>query len=109
MAAKSKQDKIDKIKELDLKPMFVRYSFDRISPENIISAYVVFQKEEHVASRNMIYITEISFNVKQADFKAFESMSGVSLEQDFRDLTDINDTTYEGKERRKEKREYSSV
>jgi hypothetical protein len=109
MVAKSKQDKIEKIKELDLKPMFLRYSFDRSSPEKIISAHVVFQKEEHVESRNMVYITEISFDVKQEDFEEFESMAGVNLEKDFRNLTEINNATYQGEERRKEERDYPSV
>jgi hypothetical protein len=39
--------------------------------------------------------------VKQCDFEEFEQMSGVSLEKDFRDLTDY---VYNGEERRKEKR-----
>jgi hypothetical protein len=106
--AKSKQDKIEKIKELDLKPMFLRYTL-LSSTNEIISAHVVFQKEELVESRNMVYITESSFNVKQEDFEEFESMAGVNLEKDFRDLTEINNATYQGEERRKEKRDYPSV
>jgi hypothetical protein len=109
MVTRSKQDTIEKIKALDLKPMFLRYSFDRSSPGKILSAHVTFQKEEFVESRNLVYITEISFNLKAVDFEAFESMSGINLEKDFRDLTEINNTTYQGAERRKEDRDYPSV
>jgi len=107
MVAQSKQNKIDQINELELKPMFLRYTLSHSFPDEIISAYVVFQKEEPNESINMIYITEISFNVKLEDFEEFESMAGVDLKKDFRDLTSINNSTYQGEERRKEQRDYS--
>jgi len=54
----------------------------------------------------MTHITEISFIVNSEDFDEFEKMSGVSLDNDFRDLTvRENSALYDGEERRKGKRE----
>ena len=110
--AKAKQEKIDQINELGLVPMFIRYSYEDTSknkrgpqagenhhdPE-VSSVYVVFQKE---VLRNMIHVTEISFIINRSDFDEFEKMSGVSLSDDFRDLSSA---TFNGKDRRREKRE----
>jgi len=72
----------------------------------ISSAHVVFQKEVLAEKWNMIHVTEISFVVQYCDFEEFEKMSGVKLNEDFRDLTsETKNTSYKGKERRKEKRE----
>jgi hypothetical protein len=107
--AKAKQDKIDQINELELAPMFLRYTYDdtkkRTSQEeenHPVSVHVAFQKEVFAEKWNMIHITEISFTVYYADFDEFETMSGVSLADDFRDLSS---TTFNGKDRRKENRE----
>ena len=106
--AKAKQDKIDQIKELELVPMFLRYAYDdtkkRISQEeenHPVSVHVAFQKEVFAEKWNMVHVTEISFTVFYADFDEFEKMSGFSLADDFRDLSS---TTFNGKDRRKEKR-----
>ncbi len=112
LIAEAKQRKIDQIVELELIPMFIRYSYkNKIKTDNednnleISSAHVVFQKEVLAEKWNMVHVTEISFIVNYADFEEFEKMSGVSLNNDFRDLTpDENSTSYKGKERRKEKR-----
>ncbi len=117
--SKAKQRKIDQIAELELIPMFTRYSYEDTSKNNngtqaeehhsdpkVSSVHVVFQKEVFAEKWNMIHITEISFTVNRSDFKDFENMSGVSLSEDFRDLSsEENITTFKGKERRKEKRE----
>ncbi len=106
--AKAKQEMIDQIKELELLPMFLRYSYESKkrkemgSEENHpASVYVAFQKEVFAKNWNMVHVTEISFTVLYADFEEFEQMAGVSLSDDFRDLTS---TTYNGEERRKDKR-----
>jgi hypothetical protein len=44
----------------------------------------------------------MSFTVFYTDFDEFEKMSGVSLSDDFRDLSS---TTFNGKDRRKERRD----
>ena len=68
--------------------------------------YVIFQKEVFAEKWNMIHVTEISFTINRSDFEEFEKMSGVSLSEDFRDLSsEGNGATFKGKERRKEKRE----
>ena len=117
--AQSKQRKIDQIAELELIPMFTRYSYGDTSKNNsssqaeehhsdpkVSSVHVVFQKEVFAEKWNMIHITEISFTVNRSDFDEFEKMSGVSLSDDFRDLSsEANNTGFKGKDRRKEKRE----
>ena len=100
--AQAKQSKIDQIKELELLPMFIRYTHMQ---DSVASAHVAFQKEVHNKKWNMIHITEISFTLYPDDFDEFEKMSGVRLSEDFRDLTTYtNDDAYKGEERRKEKR-----
>ena len=100
--AQAKQNKIDQIKELELVPMFIRYTHIK---DSIASAHVAFQKEVHNKKWNMIHVTEISFTLYRNDFDEFEKMSGVRLSEDFRDLTAYkNEDTYKGEERRKEKR-----
>jgi len=106
--AKAKQEKIDQIKELELLPMFIRYSYESkkgkrmdTKKDHPTSAHVAFQKEVFAQNWHMIHVTEISFTVLYADFEEFEQMAGVSLSDDFRDLTS---TTFNGEERRKEKR-----
>lgn len=107
--AKTKQEKIDQIKELELLPMFIRYSYESKKKKGIdheedhpTSVHVTFQKEVFAEKWNMVHITEISFTVLYADFEEFEKMADVSLNDDFRDLTS---TSFNGKDRRKEKRE----
>ncbi len=107
--ATAKQEMIDQIKELELTPMFIRYAYDRKKNKNFdteadqpTSAHVAFQKEVFAEKWNMVHVTEISFTVLSADFEEFEKMAGVSLHHDFRDLSS---TTFNGEERRKEKRE----
>lgn len=101
---KAKEGKIAKIRELELKPMFLRYTYkEKGDPSSgISSAHVAFQKEVFAQKWNMVHVTEISFEVASWEFEEFETMAGVSLEKDFRDLTE---NTYRGKERRKRKRE----
>ncbi|MGC9351183.1 MAG: hypothetical protein ACP5D3_04280 [Sulfurovum sp.] len=103
--AKAKQNKIDQIKTLELHPKFLRFKFENRESLEAAAAYVVFQKELLDEKWNMVHVTEVSFCVKASDFQEFEKMAGVSLKNDFRDLTDINNETYKGEERRKEKRE----
>ncbi len=117
--AKAKQGKIDQISELELIPMFTRYSHRNTgtnrrvhqTEENdhhteVSSVHVVFQKEVTAEKWNMTHVTEISFTVNRSNFDEFEKMSGVSLSDDFRDLTSYEKTThYNGKERRKNKRD----
>jgi hypothetical protein len=117
--AKAKQRKIEQITELELVPMFIRYSYEDTSknkqgiqagenlpdPE-VSSVHVVFQKEVTAEKWNMTHVTEISFIVNRSDFKEFEKMSGVSLNNDFRDLTSYGNTAPDNeKERRKKKRD----
>ena len=100
--AQSKQNKIDQINELELVPMFIRYTYIK---DSIVSAHVAFQKEVHAKKWNMTHVTEISFTVYYDEFEEFEQMSGVRLSEDFRDLTAYaNEDAYKGAERRKEKR-----
>lgn len=108
--AQAKQDKIDQIRELELLPMFVRYTYESIKEQTdekkIIYAHVAFQKEVLAKKWNMIHVTEISFTVNNVDFDEFEKMSGVHLNKDFRDLTPNTDTpVYQGEERRKDRRD----
>ena len=107
--ANAKQDKIDQIQELELTPKFVRYTYENTTHDETreehrrpISAHVAFQKEVFAQKWNMVHITEISFTVYSEEFEEFEKMAGVSLSNDFRDLTK---TKFTGKDRRKEKRE----
>ena len=107
--AEAKQEKIDQIKELEMVPMFIRYSYDKtkrsdsnIEDEHPTSAHVAFQKEVFAQKWNMVHVTEISFTILYDDFEEFEKMAGVSLNDDFRDLTS---TTFNGKDRRKMKRD----
>jgi len=100
--AQAKQNKIDQINELELVPMFIRYTYIN---DSIVSAHVAFQKEVHAQKWNMTHVTEISFTVYSDEFDEFEQMSGVRLSEDFRDLTaHDNKDAYKGVERRKEKR-----
>ncbi len=114
----AKQKKVDQINELGLLPMFTRYSYkdtsqnkreaqtkeDHPDPE-VSSVHVVFQKEVPAEKQNMVHVTEISFTINRSDFDEFEKMSGVSLSDDFRDLSsDENSAAFNGKERRKERR-----
>ena len=96
--ARSKQDKIDQINTLELLPKFLRFTYEKEEP---ISVRVAFQKEVFARKWNMIHVTEISFTVKASDFEEFEKMAGVSLKNDFKDLTEVQ---YEGKERRQSQR-----
>lgn len=107
----AKKEKIDQIRELELKPMYIRYAYentkDQTHDKKIISAHVAFQKEVLAQKWNMLHVTEISFTINYEDFDEFEQMSSVSLSKDFRDLTPNGDTPiYQGEERRKKRREY---
>ncbi len=105
--AEAKREKIDQIKEHELDPMFVRFTYKNTNTDeneeesHPISAHVAFQKEVFAEKWNMVHVTEISFTVYYADFEEFEKMAGVSLTKDFRNLTS---TKFAGKDRRKEKR-----
>lgn len=106
--AKAKQEKIDQINEHELIPMFVRFTYENSKADETeaekhpISAHVAFQKEVFAENWNMIHVTEISFIVLSEDFDEFEKMAGVSLADDFRDLTH---TTFSGKDRRQKSRD----
>lgn len=106
--AQAKQRKIDQIRELKLKPMYIKYTYHKTKNDTqdkkIISAHVAFQKEVLAKKWNMIHITEISFTVDHNDFDEFEQMSGVNLSKDFRDITSDNISSYQREERRKEQR-----
>ena len=95
-----KQGKIEQIAAYGLHPKFLRYRYGEDSRE-IESAYVVFQKETTSRGGSMVHVSELAFTVKSNDFKTFETLAGVSLEKDFRDLTHY---LYTGEERRKESR-----
>ncbi|SFZ98292.1 hypothetical protein MNB_SV-5-1805 [hydrothermal vent metagenome] len=95
---KSKQDKIDQISTLELKPKFVRFSYKK---GKVNAAHVAFQKEVFAKKWNMIHITEMAFTVRVLNFEEFERMAGVDLKRDFKDLTEV---AYKGEERRKEQR-----
>ena len=99
--AKMKQSKINQINEFELEPKFLRYTYSKDGGE-IESAYVVFQKETTSQRGSMIHVTELAFTVRHHDFTEFETMAKISLEQDFRDLSNHQ---YNGEERRKEKRD----
>ena len=102
MIKKAKQDKIDKIKELGVKPMFLRYARKKkpgSDEETISAAHVVFQKEEYDDKLHMIHVTEISFIVSRDEFEEFEQMAGVKLKEDFKDLYEV-EKAYDGEERR---------
>jgi len=105
---RAKEEKIRQIKELELKPVYLRYRLqkgadDAVRKEDIEAAYVAFQKEEYDPKLNMVHVTEISFIVSRDEFAEFETMAGVSLEKDFRNLYD-NGEPYKGEERRKKPR-----
>jgi hypothetical protein len=105
--AKAKLEKINQINEMELTPKFVRFTYKstmetETEERDPISAHVAFQKEVFAKNWNMIHVTELSFTVNYSDFEEFERMAGVSLTEDFRDLSSI---TYNGKDRRKEKRD----
>ena len=108
--AQAKQDKIDQIHELELMPMYVRYTYKTTKKpdhdKKIISAHVAFQKEVLSKKWNMVHVTEISFTVNHDDLDEFEQMSGLTLNTDFRDLTPNSDIpSYQSGERRKKKRD----
>ncbi len=96
-----KQKKIDQINEFELEPKFLRYTYNKNGKE-IESAYVVFQKEVTSQRGSMVHVTELAFTVKRHNFEELEKMANISLENDFRDLTDHQ---YKGQERRKERRD----
>jgi hypothetical protein len=103
MVQKAKEEKVEKINALELKPMFLRYAHKKdlqTGEKYITSAHVVFQKEVFDKKLNMIHVTEISFIIPKEEFEEFEQMAGVSLEKDFRNLYET-DSSYQGKERRK--------
>ena len=101
-----KAKKIDQIQELELKPKYLRYNYakntEEYKIENAISVQVAFQKERYSQKRQMIHVSEMSFIVKAEDFDEFEKKLDISLQNDFRHLESEN--TFDGKERRKEKR-----
>ena len=101
--AEAKKEKIEQIKELELKPMFVRFSYGPKRSENDqpVSAHVAFQKEVYAENWHMVHVTELAFTVLREDFEEFESMSGVSLTNDFKNLSTL---TYNGEERRRQER-----
>ncbi len=107
--AKAKQKKIDQIHELNLQPMYSRYTFEKGEDDFTTSqpsfVHVVFQKEVSPEHRNMVHVTEISFIVKYEDFEEFEKMAGVSLFNDFRQLSnEESPETFKGRDRREAKR-----
>ncbi len=104
----AKEDKIRQIEALGLKPVYLRYRLKRGAgasrqKEDIEAAYVAFQKEEYDPKLNMVHVTEISFIVFRDEFEQFETMAGVSLEEDFRHLYD-DGKPYKGVERRRKPR-----
>ena len=99
--AKMKQGKINQINEFELEPKFLRYTYSKDGGD-VESAYVVFQKETTSQRGSMIHVTELAFTVKKHHFSEFEAMANVSLENDFRNLTNHQ---YNGVDRRKEKRD----
>ncbi len=108
--AQAKQDKIDQIRELELIPMYVKYTYKNTKEpdhdKKIISVHVTFQKEVLSQKWNMVHVTEISFTVNHDDLDEFEQMSGVTLNKNFRDLTPNSDTpSSPSGERRKKKRD----
>ncbi len=108
--AQAKQYKIDQIRELELTPIYIRYTYKTTKESDhdkkIISAYVTFQKEVLAKKWNMVHVTEISFTVNYDDLDEFEQMSGATINKDFRDLTPNSDTSsYQSVERRKKRRD----
>ena len=115
--SEAKQKKLDQITELELVPMFIRYFYEDTVYKEIqateyhpitkaSSVHVVFQKEVSAQRGQMTHVSEISFIVHRSDFNEFETMSGLSLSNDFRDLTVYkNSMPFTGEERRKESRE----
>jgi len=102
----AKRKKIDQIEALGLKPKFLRYAMQKsieTGEETIRAAHVVFQKEEFDEKLHMVHVTEISFIVFKEEFEEFESMAGVSLQKDFRNIYEA-ESKYEGKERRRKPR-----
>ena len=106
-AQKSRESKIEQIKALALKPKFVRYRYKNSlnTEQEIAFIHVVFQQETLAEKWNMVHVTEISFIVYPYELDLFENMAGVSLENDFRDLTLDEDKPYQGEERREAPRE----
>ena len=107
--AEAKQKKIDQIKELELKPMFTRYFYleevEDYTTTDPLSVHVVFQKEVSPENHNMVHVTELSFIVKFEDFEEFEQMVGLSLFNDFRQLSYEEDPdTFKGRDRRLDER-----
>jgi hypothetical protein len=105
----AKEEKIRKIRSLELKPVFLRYALKKTSLSDteprIVAAHVAFQSEVLDEKWNMVHVTEISFIVPKEEFAEFEAMAGVSLQEDFRDLTEYHGTKrYVGKERRQKPR-----
>jgi len=114
--SEAKQKKIDQITELELIPMFIRYSYEDTGHKEIqateyhpitkaSSVHVAFQKEVSAQRGQMIHVSEVSFIIHRSDFNEFEKMSGISLSDDFRDLTSYKAAPFNEKERRKKKRE----
>ncbi|KYJ86998.1 hypothetical protein [Sulfurovum riftiae] len=99
--AAMKQSKIDQINEFELEPKFLRYTYSK-DGNDIESAHVVFQKEVSSQRGSMVHVTELAFTVKSHNFEELEKMANISLENDFRNLTDHQ---YQGQERRKERRD----
>ena len=107
--AEAKQKKIDQIKELELKPKFTRYLYEDMVENHAvakpISVQVTFQKEVSPEHHNMVHITEVSFIVNYEDLNEFEQMAGVSLFDDFRQLSSEEITaSFEGIDRRNDNR-----
>jgi len=105
---KAKEEKIQQIEELGLKPVYLRCRLKKGAgetpqKEDIEAAHVAFQKEEYDPKLNMVHVTEISFIVSKDEFAEFEEMAGVSLDKDFRNIYD-NGKPYKGVERRKNPR-----
>ncbi len=107
---KAKEEKIRQIRELELKPVYLRYRLkngvgEAAKKEEIEAAYVSFQKEEYDPKLSMVHVTEISFLVLKDEFEEFETMANVSLEKDFRNFYTNGEEPYIGKDRRKKPRQ----
>ena len=105
MIQTAKQEKIDQIRSLGLKPKYLRYarkkSIENPESADILAAHVVFQNEEYDEKLHMIHVTEISFIVPKKEFEEFEKMAEVNLQKDFRDLfKDEQEHLSKGEERR---------
>ena len=100
----SKENKIRLINEHQLLPATVRYTYKKEfddtlykvsnDQKDILSAYVVFQKEVFDEKWNMVHITELSFILYPHEFYEFESMANVSLKENFKDLTAFQDSEH---------------